>query len=161
MQGTSIRPAENNDLQLLDAALRALSKDLGDNHPASIGLLEQALFGPTPACYALIAQDTPDRPSGVVVFSPFMSTTLAATGLYVSDLWVADMARGSGLGRRLLAHAARFAHTRWGASSLRLAVYDGSTPARRFYDRLGFFARCGETIMFLDKSGLDALKGNA
>lgn len=159
MQAAIIRPAEEPDLHLLDSALRALSRDLGDDHPADIGLLEQALFGPTPASYALIATTGRDTLSGLVVFSPFLSTTLAATGLYVSDLWVADTGRGAGLGRRLLADAARFAGERWGASSLKLVVYDGSDAARRFYDRLGFTARNGETAMFLDRTGLSALKG--
>ena len=159
MQDILIRPVEKHDLPLLDAALRALSKDLGDTHRASIGLLEQAGFGPTPACYALIALNSGDTLCGAIVFSPVMSTTLAATGVYVSDLWVAEAVRGCGLGRRLLGQAATFSQAQWGANFLKLAVYDDAPAARRFYDRLGLVARNGETMMLLEKPGLDALKG--
>jgi ribosomal protein S18 acetylase RimI-like enzyme len=154
-----IRRATRHDLPLLDRALRALSQDLGDPHPASIDLLDQAGFGSTPAFYALIALENPDTICGAVVFSPVLSTSLAGTGLYVSDLWVAQHGRGGGLGRRLLAEAARYAEIHWAARFLKLAVYDGSPDARRFYDRLGFYARSGETTLFLDTGGLAALKG--
>jgi len=156
-----IRAVTKSDLPILDRALRALSDELGDAHPTDITLLERAGFGPTPAYYALIALTDQDALCGAVVFSPFLSTSLAASGLYVSDLWVADAARGTGLGRRLLGSAARSAEARWGATYLKLTVYHDAPAARRFYDRLGLTARDGETAMFLDKSGLDTLKGQA
>lgn len=159
MKHQIIRSVTARDLPLLDTALRALSRDLGDTYPADIKLLEEAGFGPTPAYHALIALDDPDTVCGAVVFSPVLSTTLAATGLYVSDLWVAKTTRGTGLGRRLLSEAAQFADIQWKAKFLKLVVYDGSPAARRFYDRLGFSARTDETTLFLDKGGLDALKG--
>lgn len=152
-----IRSVERRDLILLDKALRELSKDLGDKHPATIEFLERAGFGPTPAYHALIALDTNDALCGAVVFSPLLSTTLAATGLYVSDLWVAKEARRQGLGKRLLAHAAQVSFKKWGANYLKLVVYDESTDARRFYEQLGMNVRPGETIMFLDTSGFDDL----
>jgi len=159
MQHFVIRIVERRDLSLLDTALRALSTDLGDKHPATIEFLEQAGFGPTPAYYALIAQHAADTVGGAVVFSPVISTTLATTGFYVSDLWVAPEARGCGLGKRLLARAAVVSNARWGAKYLKLAVYEGSTHARRFYDRLGLTERQGETTLFLDGKGFDALRG--
>ncbi len=154
-----IRPVAARDLPLLDEALRALSKDLGDGHPTDIELLEKAGFGPTPAYHAMIAVSHPDRVCGAVVFSPVLSTSLAATGLYISDLWVDGATRGTGLGRRLISQAAQLAETRWGAKFIKLVVYDSSPDARRFYDRMGFSARIGETTIFLDKGGLEALKG--
>ena len=159
MQQFTIRLVEKSDLPFLDIALRALSRELGDNHPASVRFLEQAGFGLTPAYYALIALNSAGAVQGAVVFSPVISTTQAATGLYVSDLWVASAARGHGLGRGLLAQAARFSHAQWGAAYLKLAVYDGSSDTRQFYERLGLSAKSGETIMILDKSGLETLKG--
>lgn len=159
MQDFIIRPVEKVDLTLLDTALRALSDELGDKHMASIELLEQAGFGPTPAFYALIAVNASDTLCGTVVYSPVMSTTLAATGCYVSDLWVAKAARGCGLGRRLLTQAADVSRVQWGANFLKLAVYDGSTKARQFYNRLGFTERQGETTLFLDKAAGDTLTG--
>ncbi|MFT6876198.1 MAG: ribosomal protein S18 acetylase RimI-like enzyme [Granulosicoccus sp.] len=158
MQQIIIRSVEKHDLSLLDSALRALSDELGDQHPACIDFLEQAGFGSTPAFYALIAVNATNTLCGAVVFSPVMSTTLGTTGVYVSDLWVAQMARSCGLGKRLLSHAADDSYARWGAKYLKLAVYDGSPRARQFYDRLGLIERQGEKTMFLDKLGVDALR---
>jgi ribosomal protein S18 acetylase RimI-like enzyme len=154
-----IRPVEQTDLPLLDTALRALSKDLGDKHLATMEMLALAGFGPTPAYHAQLAVDATGTLGGAVLFSPVMSTSMGAAGLYVSDLWVAPNARGSGVGRRLLAQAGEFAHARWGASYLKLAVYHASKDARQFYDRLGFVERTHETTLFLDEIGLSALKG--
>ncbi len=159
MSDYTIRTVEKPDLPLLDTALRALSKELGDTHPATIPFLEQAGFGSTPAFYALLALDGSDTPSGAAVFSPVVSTSLGATGCFVSDLWVADTARGHGLGRRLLGRAAEVSQARWGAAYLKLAVYDGSSGARAFYAKLGFTAQSGQTTLFLGKTGLDPLKG--
>lgn len=159
MKNWLIRPVERADLTLLDTALRALSKDLDDTHLAKIEVLEQAGFGPTPAFYALLALGEADELGGAVLFSPAMSTSMGGPGVYVSDLWVAPAARGSGLGRDLLAETGAFAQARWGAGYLKLAVYDGSKNARQFYDRLGLVARSDETTLFLDQTGLNALKG--
>jgi ribosomal protein S18 acetylase RimI-like enzyme len=159
MQHFIVRCVEKHDLSLLDSALRALSDELGDQHPASIEFLEQAGFGSTPAFYALIALNAKDTLCGAVVFSPVMSTTLATTGFYVSDLWVAHEARGCGLGERLLRHAADDSYARWGAKYLKLAVYDDSPGARQFYNRLGLTERQGQTTMFLDELGVDGLRG--
>ncbi|MFK7859237.1 MAG: N-acetyltransferase family protein [Granulosicoccus sp.] len=159
MQDIIIRSVEKRDLTLLDEALRALSKELNDPYPSSIEFLEQAGFGQTPTYYALIALDTEGSLCGTVVFSPVMSVTLASSGLYVSDLWVANKARGCGVGRRLLAEAANVAYAKWGGNYIKLAVYDESTNSRRFYERLGLTERGGETIMFLDPSRVGALRG--
>jgi GNAT superfamily N-acetyltransferase len=159
MKHPIIRPVAARDLALLDAALKALSKDLGDTHPCDVPFLKAAGFGPTPAYHALIALSDPATACGAAVFSPVLSTTLAATGLYVSDLWVCEAARGKGLGRGLLLEAAKLADALWGANFLKLAVYDGAPDARQFYDRLGFSARNSETTLFLDTDGINALKG--
>jgi ribosomal protein S18 acetylase RimI-like enzyme len=78
-------------------------------------------------------------------------------GVYVSDLWVSEATRGKGLGRRLLRAVADDAG-RSGARFLKLVVYDDNPDARAFYDRLGFSASQGETILTLDETGLAALK---
>lgn len=155
----TIRLAEKSDLPLLNAALAALSAELDDPHPATPEFLEQAGFGPLPAFYALIAQSRPDALDGAIMFSPVTSTSMASTGSFVSDLWVAESTRGSGLGRRLLAAAADWSAAKWGAGYIKLAVYDQSVKSRQFYDRLGFAPKDGETTMFLDKSGFETLKG--
>lgn len=159
MNDITIRSVEIEDLPLLDSGLRALSKELGDTHAARIAFLEQAGFGPTPAYFGLIAFDPTGALCGAAAFSPVISTSLGVTGAFVSDLWVAEAARGQGVGRRLLAEASEVARAKWGARYLKLAVYDGSVESRKFYERLGFTARRGETTMFLDNKGLKTLRG--
>lgn len=156
---TTIRPVEKADVPLLNTALRALSAELGDPHPATSEFLERAGFGPTPAYYALIALDGADALQGAVMFSPVTSTAIGTTGTFVSDLWVAETARGTGLGRQLLGAAAGFSADHWGAAYIKLSVYHGSVQSRQFYDRLGFTPRNSETTMFLDLSGFKTLKG--
>ena len=158
MEAVTIRPACEADLERLDAGLRRLSEGLGDDHRARIGDLRRAGFGAMPSFRALIAE-TGDTLMGLALFSPVFSTMRGTAGLYVSDLWVAEEARGRGLGQGLLTAAAREAGTLWGAHFLRLVVYDNNPAAQRFYRRLGFSTDTGEILMTLDGNGLSALKG--
>jgi ribosomal protein S18 acetylase RimI-like enzyme len=136
-------------VEQLDAALRCLSAELGDTHRASATDLLRYGFGDAPAFVALLAE-AGSTTRGVVMFSPVFSTIRGAPGLYVSDLWVAPEARGTGLAERLLVAARAEAAARWGARFLRLAVYDDNPRARAFYDRLGFRASLRETLMTLE-----------
>ena len=119
----------------LHTALSRLSADLGDRHLATEVALAAACTASQPAAYGFLAGD---GPAGAALAAPLFSTTRGAAGIYVSDLWVAPEARGTGLGRHLLAHAARFAADRWGARFLKLSVYGETDAALAFYHRLGF-----------------------
>ncbi|WP_071674011.1 GNAT family N-acetyltransferase [Nioella nitratireducens] len=160
MDTVTIRPVEEADLPLLDSALRALSDDLDDPHRAGMKALRAAGFGPCPAFHALLALDGADM-VGAIMFSPVFSTVRGVPGLYVSDLWVSDAARGTGLGRRLLAAAAARACALWGAGYLRLDVYDDSAGAQGFYNRLGLTPMTGQQTLALSGDGFDRLKGEA
>ena len=146
------------DVARLDAALRSLSADMGDTHRASVDDLLRAGFGPLPAFHALLAEAGPEV-LAAAVYSPVMSTTWGKPGAYVSDLWVARGARGTGLGAAMLAAVRDAARTAWGAGFLRLAVYDDNTPALAFYRARGFEARPRETFMTLEGESLDNLSG--
>lgn len=140
----------------VNAALAALSADMGDRHRASDALIETALFGPDVALYALLAEEGPAL-HGVAIFSPQVSTYRGAVGAYVSDIWVDAAARGQGLGARLLAGVRDEAARRWGPGFLRLAVYDDNARARAFYDRLGFHPKPDEIWLTLEGAALEAL----
>lgn len=155
MDRIAIRPAEAGDVELLDAALRALSGDLGDTHRATAADLREAGFGPRPAFRALLALQGGGA-VGVAVFSPLYSTTRGVPGAYVSDLWVAASARGAGLGQRLLA-AVRDEALQWGAGFIRLAVYADNPRAVAFYERIGFRTRTGEIGMLLEGEALERI----
>ncbi|MBL8562260.1 MAG: GNAT family N-acetyltransferase, partial [Gemmobacter sp.] len=68
-----IRAAQPGEGALVNAALAALSADMGDRHRASDALIETALFGPSPALHALLAEEA-GQVLGVAVFSPQVST---------------------------------------------------------------------------------------
>lgn len=147
------------EVVLLDAALRALSHDLGDTHRATIDALRLGLTGDIPAAHGLLAGE--GCVTGAALYGPVFSTALGAAGVYVSDLWVDSAARGQGLGGAVLAEVARRAGAMWGAEWMTLAVYDHSTGSRRFYERLGFAPQASVTQMRLPQAGFERLKGEA
>ncbi|KUF09180.1 GNAT family N-acetyltransferase [Pseudoponticoccus marisrubri] len=154
---STIRIAQEADAAALQEGLRRLAVDLGDAYRVDAATLARAGWGSTPAFRAQIAGE--GALAGLALYSPAFSTLRGGAGLYVSDLWVAPEARGTGLGRRLLGAAFADAAKAWGAVYLRLQVYDRTPAARRFYDRLGFAAARGATDMILDEAGCAALKG--
>lgn len=158
MGGVTIRRAGEADLGRLDTGLRQLSAALGDAHSAARDDLHRACFGAGPVVRAMIAERG-EALLGIALFSPVFSTMRGAIGLYVSDLWVDETARGAGLGRRLLAAAAREGNLLWDARFLRLVVYDDNPSARAFYRKLGFSDDRREILMTLDEAGIAALKG--
>ncbi|WP_420587770.1 GNAT family N-acetyltransferase [Marivita sp.] len=139
-------------LEWLEAGLHALARDLNDPYRLAPAALERALFSDTPVCSGALTFDGEEM-CGVALFSPMMSTAFGCPGVYVSDLWVAPDARGSGLGRRLLAHVARDAAALWGSGFLRLAAYDDNPRSIDFYQGLGFERVSTETALRL--SGAD------
>ena len=126
-----------DDLVRLETALRALSADIAEDYATEPAVLEQAVLGAQPAAYGLLAMRG-DQTLGAALYSPVFSTVRGAAGVYVSDLWVSATARGLGLGARVLAQVAQSGAARWQASWLKLAVYDHSHSAQKFYQRFGF-----------------------
>ena len=75
------------------------------------------------------------EPAGLAVFHPRFSTWLGRPGMYLEDLYVAEKARGQGVGRRLMARLAAIAVERgWGRIDFQVLDWN---PARSFYHRLG------------------------
>ena len=153
-----IRPATAADASRLNAALRALSDDLGDTHRASDEDILAGGFGRVPAFRALIAFDG-EVVVGAAVFSSIYSTTRGTAGAYVSDFWIDTSRRGTGLARHLLAAVRDEARALWGAQFLRLIVYKDNPHAAGFYERIGFVPRQGETGMILEGAAFEAIGG--
>ena len=75
------------------------------------------------------------EPAGFAVFHPRFSTWLGRPGMYLEDLYVAEAARGQGVGRRLIARLAAISVERgWGRIDFQVLDWN---PARNFYRRLG------------------------
>lgn len=153
----AIRTAEEQDIAALDAALRSLSRDLGDPHRAGTDALWRAIFGTPPSAWARVAVGDAGL-AGVVLFAPVFSTVRGGAGLFVSDLWVAGDRRGMGLGRALLKSAAETAGTLWEAGFMRLSVHDDNARGRQFYRDLGFRAVGGQSAMVLTGQAFHALR---
>ena len=138
------------------AALRALAHDLNDPYLLDDALLARALTDTGGATGAVLAEDSAG-PVGVALYSIFVSTTRGRVGAFVTDLWVAEGQRGTGLGRALLAAVRDTVASRWGATFLRLN-YDADNPAAAaFYARLGFQPRPPEIWVTLEGTALETL----
>jgi GNAT superfamily N-acetyltransferase len=93
-------------------------------------------FGPEPKFEAILAF-LDGEPAGCALFHSRFSTWLGRPGLYLEDLFVAENARGKGVGKRLMARLAAIAVER-GWSRIDFHVLDWN-PAREFYHGLGMY----------------------
>jgi GNAT superfamily N-acetyltransferase len=100
--------------------------------------LHDALFGPAPAVFALVAESGGEVVGLALWFLSF-STWLGRHGIYLEDLYVRSEHRGHGLGRALLAALAAIAVER-GYGRVEWAVLDWNEPALAFYRSIGAVA---------------------
>ena len=131
----SIREATPADVPEILAMIHELADYEKAPHEvvATPGLLREALFGPDPAVYALMAED--DDSGAVVGFALWFrnfSTWLGRHGVYLEDLYVRPSHRGHGYGKALLQELARIAVER-GYGRFEWWVLDWNTPAIDFY----------------------------
>jgi ribosomal protein S18 acetylase RimI-like enzyme len=159
METVFIAPVTDSEIASLDAALRHLSQDLGDQHAADPDRLAAAVCGPDSVCLAVLAIRD-GEPVGALLASPIFSTVRGGAGLFVTDLWVAASAHRTGLARRLLAAALHEAAYRNAAHFVKLAVYDDNPGARAAYEKLGFIVQATETNMTLIGTALETLKAS-
>ncbi|MBC7282036.1 GNAT family N-acetyltransferase [Hoeflea sp.] len=157
MNDIIIRQAVAADAARLNRALAQLSADMGDEHRATDADIARFCFGPAPVLNALLAVTEDGDIIGVAAYSPFFSTVNGAVGLYVSDLWVAEEARGKQLGQRLLAAVRKAGLEAWDAGFIRLGVYHDNPKAMAFYERLGFVPAAETQFMTLAGQPFDAL----
>ena len=133
----TIRSAEASDA----ATIVRLVRELADFE----GLLDQVRlteadvlrdgFGERLRFECLLAE-VDDAPVGFALYFEDYSTFEGRPGIFVEDLYVAEAARGLGIGQQLLARLAQVAIER-DYRRLDLMVLHWN-PARGFYERLGF-----------------------
>lgn len=151
-----IREANPGDLPDILFGLKSLASDMGDSFKATPKTISQALFGTAAHSFVLLSGASGNT-QGIVHGSPFLSTTLGCTCIYVSDLWVARASRGQSLGRQLLISAAHCGNARWHATGLVLNVYEDNTAAKTFYQHLGFEMHQPERRAALTGAALSSL----
>jgi len=153
----SIRPAAPADLPLIAQFIRDLAvyEKLAHEVRFDEATLGEKLFGPRPYAEVVISE-LDGEPQGFALFFHNFSTFEGRPGLYLEDLFVRPEARGSGLGKALLAHLAQLCVTR-DCARLEWSVLDWNIPAIGFYQNLGAKLMDEWTIMRVDGDALTEL----
>ena len=156
----SIRPATAADLSLIAELIRALAdyEKLAHEVRFDEATLAAKLFGPRPYSEVIIGE-IDGVPQGFALFFHNFSTFEGKPGVYLEDLFVRPAARGSGLGKALLARLAAIAVER-DCARLEWSVLDWNEPSIGFYKALGARMMDEWTVMRVDGGALTALAAN-
>lgn len=153
----NIRPAQRQDCALILEFIRELAdyEKLAHEVVATVGSLEDSLFGEAPVAEVLIAE-WQGQAAGFALHFASYSTFLGRPGMYLEDLFVRPSYRGKGIGKALLSHLARIVVERgWGR--LDWSVLGWNEPAIEFYRALGARALDDWTQYRLDGNALRSL----
>lgn len=153
----SIRPATPADLPLIAQFIRDLAAYEKLSHEVRFDETKLAdnLFGPRPYAEVVIGE-LDGTPQGFALFFHNFSTFEGRPGIYLEDLFVRPEARGSGLGKALLAHLAKLCVTR-DCARLEWWVLDWNEPSIGFYKSLGAKMMDEWTVMRVDGDALTRL----
>jgi GNAT superfamily N-acetyltransferase len=153
----SIRPAAPADLPLIAQFIRDLAdyEKLADEVRFDEATLGDKLFGARPYAEVVIGE-LDGTPQGFALFFHNFSTFEGRPGLYLEDLFVRPAARGSGLGKALLAHLAALCAAR-DCARLEWSVLDWNAPAIGFYQSIGARLMDEWTVMRVDGAALATL----
>lgn len=153
----SIRPAVLSDLPLIAQLIRDLAEyeKLASEVRFDSAVLAEKLFGARPYAEVLIGE-LDGVPQGFALFFHNFSTFEGRPGIYLEDLFVRPAARGSRLGKALLARLAQLAIER-GCARLEWSVLDWNESAIGFYRLLGARALDEWTGMRIDGAALRQL----
>ena len=152
-----VRAATPDDLPLIHRLICDLAdyERLRHEVRADQATLGHYLFGDAPKAEVIIGEiDATAR--GFALFFHNFSTFEGRPGLYLEDLFVEPAARGSGLGKALLAELARIALDR-DCARLEWSVLDWNEPAIAFYRSLGAKPMDEWTVNRVDGTALRAL----
>jgi GNAT superfamily N-acetyltransferase len=137
MDAIVVRPALPADVPTILHFVRELAAY--EREPEAVvateEMLQEALFAEKPPAEAVIAELDGEAVGFALYFHTF-STWTGRPGLYLEDLYVAEPARGQGVGKALLRHLARIAKDR-GCPRFEWSVLDWNQPAIDFYRSVG------------------------
>ena len=161
MAETRIREATEDDVPLILSFIRELAEyeKLAHEVVATEDGLREGLFGERRYAEVLIAEHD-GSPAGFALFFHNFSTFLGKPGIYLEDLYVNPVFRGTGIGKKLLVHLARLAKRR-GCGRLEWWVLDWNEPAIGFYESLDATAMDDWTVYRLAGKALEDLASGA
>lgn len=153
----AIRPATPADLPLIAQFIRDLAdyEKLAHEVRFDEARLGEKLFGARPYAEVVIGA-LEGKPQGFALFFHNFSTFEGRPGIYLEDLFVRPEARGSGLGKALLAHLAKLCVDR-DCARLEWSVLDWNEPSIGFYKGLGARMMDEWTVMRVDGDALTRL----
>ena len=153
----AIRSATPADLPLIAQFIRDLAdyEKLAHEVRFDEAKLGEKLFGARPYAEVVIGE-IDGAPQGFALFFHNFSTFEGRPGLYLEDLFVRPEARGSGLGKALLARLAALCTER-DCARLEWSVLDWNAPAIGFYQSLGAKLMDEWTVMRVDGEALTKL----
>jgi GNAT superfamily N-acetyltransferase len=136
MSNVAVRPASIEDASLILEMLKELAafQKMADVFYATLDDVLRDGFGDTPR-YEVIIGEVDGHPLGLAVIFPTYSTFKAKPSLFVDSLFVSQEARGSNLGKALMADVCRSAIKR-DCCRVELCVLEWN-PARKFYEHIG------------------------
>ncbi|MDZ4736557.1 MAG: GNAT family N-acetyltransferase [Rhodospirillaceae bacterium] len=162
IESTAIRRAVASDaaeIQRMVVELAVYEREAPERVLLTEADLLRDAFGSRPACEILIAERDDGRTVGFTLFCPNYSTWEGRPGIHIEELYVRDEARGTGVGRRLMAEVAAIAAER-GCPRVDLNVLNWN-PAKQFYGRIGLYELDQWEHYRLEGAALAALAGEA
>ena len=152
----TVRTARAEDCETILRMIRALAQyqGIGERVTAKVETLRRDGFDAPPRFEALIAESN-GRPVGLAMFQMTYSIWEAASSLQITDLFVDEVARGTGVGFRLVIEVAGIARERE-CAGLQLNMVHAN-PSRTSLDRMGFVHQDDLLHYTLDAPGLRKL----
>jgi GNAT superfamily N-acetyltransferase len=134
-----IRPATVADVPAILSLIRQLAV-YEREPPASVenteAALQDTLFGPDPAVWALVAEDDMETVVGTAIWFRTYSTWTGRPGMHLEDFVVTEAARGGGHGVALFDELLRICRER-GYARFEWRALDWNVDAARFYEARG------------------------
>jgi GNAT superfamily N-acetyltransferase len=154
-----IRRAQPSDVPAIVELVYALAEyeKAPDECHLTADQLSTALFGPAPAAFCHVALADGEVVGCAIWFLSF-STWRGVHGIYLEDLFVSPLHRGSGLGKALLTALAQECVTN-NYERLEWSVLDWNTPAIDFYKSVGATPQDDWTVYRLTDQALTRLGG--
>ena len=137
--GPQVWIAEPDEAETVAQLLVGFRDHLGHDWPSDNAFLAgvEKLIEDRNTAFVIGAPDADTPPAGVVALRFRHSLWTASDDCLLEDVFVEESARGTGLGRALVAFALEHARAR-GCRRAELDVNESNEPALRLYESLGF-----------------------